>query len=61
MTNRTEEYRTQVERCRQMADQVISPLDKEALLQLAAEWLALRLIHQRSVGRFDETKGEAEH
>jgi len=30
-----------------MADEVISPLDKEAWLQLAAEWLALASVHER--------------
>jgi hypothetical protein len=30
-----------------MAAGVISPLDKEAWLQLAAEWLSLASIHER--------------
>ena len=47
MTSRAAEYRTEAERCRQMADQVISPLDKEAWLQLAAEWIAMASIYER--------------
>jgi hypothetical protein len=42
-----DEYRAQAERCRQKAAEVISPLDKEAWLQLAAEWLALASIRER--------------
>jgi len=47
MACRVDEYCAEAERCRQMADEVISPLDKEAWLQLAAEWLALASIHER--------------
>jgi hypothetical protein len=47
MASRVDEYRAQAERCRQKAAEVISPLDKEAWLQLAAEWLALASIHER--------------
>src|SRR5262249_2399724 len=36
MTNKTDEYRAKAEHCRQMADQVVSPIDKEMWLQLAA-------------------------
>ena len=36
-----ERYRKQAEDCRQMAGKVISPLDKEAWLRLAGDWLRL--------------------
>jgi hypothetical protein len=36
-----ERYRKQAEDCRQMAGKVISPLDKEAWLKLAGDWLRL--------------------
>ena len=47
MASRMDEYRAEAERCRQMAAEVISPLDKEAWLQLAAEWLAMTSIYER--------------
>ena len=59
MTTKQEEYRAQAQCCRQMADQVMSPLDKEAWLQLAADWLSMASIHER-LGT-DQTKSEAEH
>jgi hypothetical protein len=37
----------EAERCRRKAAEAISPLDKEAWLQLAAEWLSLASIHAR--------------
>jgi hypothetical protein len=37
----SEKYRGQAQRCRQMADEAISPLDKEMWLQLAADWLTM--------------------
>jgi hypothetical protein len=36
-----ERYRKQAEDCRQMAGKAISPLDKEAWLKLAGDWLRL--------------------
>ena len=36
-----ERYRKQAEDCRQMAAKAISPLDKEAWLKLAGDWLRL--------------------
>jgi hypothetical protein len=36
-----ERFRKQAEECRQMAAKVISPLDKEAWLKLAEDWLRL--------------------
>ena len=37
----TERYRQNAEECRRKAATVLSPLDKEAWLKLAEEWLAL--------------------
>ena len=68
--NTLEKYRGEAQRCRQMADQAISPLDKEAWLQLAADWLAMASLRERSIDRFNaterdrgtgQTKSEAEH
>ena len=36
-----ERYRKQAEDCRQMAAKVVSPLDKEAWLKSAVDWLRL--------------------
>ena len=59
MTNTPEEYRAKADHCRQMADQAMSPLDKEMWLQLAADWMTLASVR----GRFgtDQTKSDAEH
>ncbi len=48
MTNKAEEYRAQAQRCREMADQVMSPLDKEVWLGIAADWMTMASIHERS-------------
>ena len=37
----TEKFRQQAEECRREAQKAISPLDKEAWLKLAADWLRL--------------------
>ena len=37
----TERFRQQAEECRREAEKAISPLDKEAWLKLAADWLRL--------------------
>ncbi len=43
-----EKYRQLAEECRQQAEKAFSPLDKEAWLKLAADWLLMvRLIEQR--------------
>jgi hypothetical protein len=34
-------FRAQAEECRQQAERAISPLDKEAWLRLAGEWIKL--------------------
>jgi hypothetical protein len=59
MMSRAEEYRGQAERCRQMADQVVSPIDKEQWLQLAADWIAMASIHERFGST--PTESEAKH
>jgi predicted DNA-binding ArsR family transcriptional regulator len=43
----TDEYRAKAEYCRQMADQVLSPLDKEMWLQLAWDWSTLASVRER--------------
>ena len=58
MTNKTDEYRAKAEHCRQMADQVVSPIDKEMWLQFAADWLSMASTHERFGN--DQTKSEAE-
>jgi hypothetical protein len=43
-----EKYRQMAEECRQRAEKAFSPLDQEAWLKLAADWLLMvRLIEQR--------------
>jgi hypothetical protein len=58
MASRLGEYRAEAERCREMAAEAISPLDKEAWLQLAAEWRSLASIHERFGS---PVESEAEH
>ena len=43
----TDEYRAKAKYCRQMADQVLSPLDKEMWLQLAWDWSTLASVRER--------------
>ena len=57
MTNKTDDYRAKAEHCRQMADHVVSPMDKEMWLQLAADWLSMASVHKRL--RNDQSKSEA--
>jgi len=45
-----QKYRQQAEECRKMADKAFSPLDKEAWLQLAADWLRLVQMAQQREG-----------
>ena len=47
MTDMTDECRAKAEYCRQMADQVLSPLDKEMWLQLAWDWSTLASVQER--------------
>jgi hypothetical protein len=65
------EYRAEAQKCRQMADKIISPLDREMWLQLAADWLRMAALRERSaIEQFDaqkrdrganRTKSESEH
>jgi hypothetical protein len=48
MTSQAHEYREKAEHCRQMADKVVSPIDKEMWLQLAADWSQLASLRERS-------------
>jgi hypothetical protein len=43
-----DDYRAKAEECRLQADRAFSPLDKEAWLQLAADWLAMASLRERS-------------
>ena len=55
----TEEYRAKAEHCRHMADQVLSPIEREMCLQLAAEWLQIASIRERfGIG---QTKRDTHH
>ena len=47
MTTKPEEYRAEALHCRLIADQVVSPIDKEMWLQLAAEWMTMASIYER--------------
>jgi hypothetical protein len=48
MANEANEYREKAKHCRQMADRVVSPIDKEMWLQLAADWLQMAAFRERS-------------
>jgi hypothetical protein len=41
-------YRKQADECRQQAEKAISPLDKEAWLRVAEEWLKLAQSNEES-------------
>jgi hypothetical protein len=45
---KSDEYRAKAEECRLAAERAFSPLDKEAWLQLAADWLAMASMRERS-------------
>jgi hypothetical protein len=47
MTDLTDEYRQKAEQCRQMANHVVSPLDKQLWLQLAADWSVMASVRER--------------
>jgi hypothetical protein len=38
-----EKFRKQADECRQQAEKAISPLDKEAWLRVAGEWIKLAM------------------
>jgi hypothetical protein len=54
--NDAERYRQQAEECRKMAEKVFSPLDKEAWLELAADWLRLVQIADRREGQHRQSE-----
>jgi hypothetical protein len=43
MSDDASKFRQQAEICRQQAERAISPLDKNAWLQMAREWMKLAL------------------
>ena len=47
MTDIRDEYRANAEHCREMADRVLSPLDKQMWLQLAWDWSTLASVRER--------------
>lgn len=62
MMSQAHEYREKAERCRKMTDKVISPMDKEMWLQLAADWSQLASLRERSaIERADTTERNREH
>jgi hypothetical protein len=46
--SKPDDHRAKAEECRLQADRAFSPLDKEAWLQLAADWLAMASLCERS-------------
>jgi hypothetical protein len=44
-------FRNEAEKCRQQAAKAISPLDKEAWLRLAADWIKLAEAAEERRGR----------
>ena len=57
----TDEYRAKAEHCRQMADQVFNPSDKEMWLELAADWMSMALIHERFGSQKTNIESKGEH
>ena len=47
MTDIRDEYRANAEHCREMADRVLSPLDKQMWLELAWDWSTLASVRER--------------
>jgi hypothetical protein len=58
MMNKTDEYRANAEHCRLMADQVVNPIDKEAWLKLAVDWLSMASTRERYGTSITESDGE---
>jgi hypothetical protein len=48
MKSQADEYRAKAEYCRQMANGVMSPIDKEMWLQLAADWSVLASVRDQA-------------
>jgi hypothetical protein len=59
MANRLAEYRAEAEHCRQMANDVLSPIDKEMWLELSADWLSMASIYERHRRPLDQS--DAKH
>ena len=47
MTDIRDGYRANAEHCREMADRVLSPLDKQMWLELAWDWSTLASVRER--------------
>jgi hypothetical protein len=56
MMSDLQKYRQQAEECRKMAEKVFSPLNKEAWLELAADWLRLVQIVERREGQHQQSE-----
>ena len=54
--SKPDDYRAKAEECRVQAGRAFSPLDKEAWLQLTADWLAMESLRERSEDRFNTTE-----
>jgi hypothetical protein len=59
MANRLAEYRAQAEHYRQIANDTLSPIDREMWLELSADWLSMASIYERHRGHLDQS--EAKH
>jgi hypothetical protein len=58
---KSHEYREKADYCRQMAAKMISPIDRESWLKLAADWLLmLRLSSQSQAQAEDVFDAQAE-
>jgi hypothetical protein len=63
-----DEYRAKAKHCREMANKALSPLDKDAWLQLASDWLTMSSMRDRTASgqsasnRFDaQERAEGTH
>ena len=74
--NERDGYRAKAKYCRELADKALSPLDKDAWLQLATDWLTMSSMRDRTASgqsasdQFDaqesaegthQTKSDSEH
>ena len=46
--NERDGYRAKAKYCRELADKALSPLDKDAWLQLATDWLTMSSMRDRT-------------
>jgi hypothetical protein len=62
-----DEYRAKAKYCREMANKAVSPLDKDAWLQLASDWLTMSSMRDRTASSqcptdsTHQTKHDSEH